>query len=436
MTYNSTTDTYQRYSEPITRDLINAFINEASMQGKPLWLFTLHPGVGRSNDWRFSTFENTYKATNAFIQLANSYLLNKKSPAEEYLRAHVVIERSERHKWHSHLLVQQCIHDNEFHTRQLDKLKRVVNDATYVVETRDGKVEKTKKVYLKRTSGGNAVKHFYMLRGLLRCAHCGTLLSGLFRSDAENGLYYCPKKERVWGKQPPTKEEKWKRGRVCKMTRSLNINATDELVWNTVMDVVGKSKLLKEDIKKQTFAQFGSAGLTSDQIAGHKHRIKTLTKQLKKFDEALVMLESNRILEQVTEKQYPQIRANITAQKVETESEIDRLQGEVDGVARDKRWVNWLERFQKRLREHKKLNPEQRKAFLEGMLVDIGVELVDPNTHVLTINFELPVVEDDIDYIDPKDKSKGYFVKDGKRSLSIKSTAHIYSKKKQAPKTL
>lgn len=297
------------------------------------------------------------------------------------------------------------------------------------------KVEQTKRVYLSRISGGNAVKHFYMLRGVLRCAHCGTLLSGLFRPEVDNGLYYCPKKERVWGKQPPTKEEKWKRGRVCKMTRSLNINETDELVWNTVMDVVAKSKLLKEDIKKQTFAQFGSAGLTSDQIAGHKHRIKTLTKQLKKYDEALVMLETNRILEQVTEKQYPQIRANITAQKVETESEIDRLQGEIDGVARDKRWVNWLERFQKRLREHKKLNPEQRKAFLEGMLVDIGVELVDPNTHVLTINFELPVVEDDIDYVDPKDKSKGYSVKDGKRSLSIKSSAHIYSKKKQAPKT-
>ena len=139
MTYNSTTDTYQRYSEPITGKLINAFIDEASVQGKPLWLFTLHPGVGRSKDWRFSTFENTYKATNAFIQLANSYLLNKKAPADEYLRAHVVIERSERHKWHSHLLLQQPIHDDAFHTRQLEKLRRVVNNAAYVVETRDGK---------------------------------------------------------------------------------------------------------------------------------------------------------------------------------------------------------------------------------------------------------------------------------------------------------
>jgi|AntAceMinimDraft_11_1070367.scaffolds.fasta_scaffold35245_2 hypothetical protein len=139
MTNNPTTDKYQRYPKTITQDLINAFIREASMQGKPLWLFTLHLGMGRSKDWRFSTFENTYKATDAFIQLANSYLLNKKSPAEKYLPTHVVIERSERHKWHSHLLVQQCIYDHTFHNRQLGKLMAVVNNPGYVVETRDGR---------------------------------------------------------------------------------------------------------------------------------------------------------------------------------------------------------------------------------------------------------------------------------------------------------
>jgi hypothetical protein len=132
-------DTHPRYSQTDTRNLIDAFIKEASIQGKPLWLFTLHPGVGRSNDWRFSTYENTYKATDAFVQLANSYLLNKKAPLDDYLRTHVVIERSERHKWHTHLLVQQSIHDKAFHTRQLDKLKAVVNSANYVLETRDGR---------------------------------------------------------------------------------------------------------------------------------------------------------------------------------------------------------------------------------------------------------------------------------------------------------
>lgn len=292
------------------------------------------------------------------------------------------------------------------------------------------RVQKSKQVYLERCGGGNAVKHFYMLRGLLRCAHCGSALSGVFRRDTDNGLYYCSKKERVWKDSPPKQEDKWKRGRVCKMTRSLNINQTDELVWKTVMDVVSKSKLLKEDVKKEALALHGQQRLTPEQIASYKYRVKTLSKQLKKFDEALVMLETNRILERVTEKQYPEIRANITAEKIATESEIDRLQGEIDGVARERKWVNWLDQFQKRLKQQKKLSPEQRRAFLEGMVVDIGVELLDPQNHKLTINFELPLVEDDIEYVDPKDKSKGYTVNAGERSLSVKSAIHQYRKKK------
>ena len=281
------------------------------------------------------------------------------------------------------------------------------------------KVEATRKVYADRRSGGNAIRHFYMLRGLLRCAHCGTLLSGVFRPNADNGLYHCPKKERVWSKRPPKKEDKWKRGLVCKMTRSLNVKETDELVWDTVLEVMGKSHLLKDDIKTDTFKKFGREGLTAEQVAVYKTRIYQLKKHVKKLGEALVLVETNRILERITEEQYPLIRANLTAEKVATESEIDRLDEDIEGVARNKKWVNWLDQFQKRLREQKNFNPEQRKAFLEGMLTSIEVELVEENTHKLTINFELPVVEDDIEYVDSKRKTEGYRVKDGKRSLSV-----------------
>ena len=151
-------------------------------------------------------------------------------------------------------------------------------------------------------------------------------------------------------------------------------------------------------MKTETFEKFGKAALTENQVAGHKTRISALKKQVKHNVQALAMLETNRILERIAEEQYPLIRANITAEKVETESEIERLQEEIDGVARNKRWVNWIERFQKRLQEHKLFTPAQRKTFLEGMLTSIEVELVAPNVHKLKINFELPVVEDGIEY--------------------------------------
>jgi hypothetical protein len=127
------------YSKQINQELIHKFIEEASNRQSPMWLFTLHPGIGRTRNWRTSSYENACIATDAFIQLANSYLLNKKSTSDHYLRSHVIIERSARHKWHSHLLVQQDAFDDVYHLRQLAKLKQVVNTPTYVIESRDGK---------------------------------------------------------------------------------------------------------------------------------------------------------------------------------------------------------------------------------------------------------------------------------------------------------
>ncbi|MEJ6762300.1 MAG: hypothetical protein QNK94_02695, partial [Comamonadaceae bacterium] len=213
------------------------------------------------------------------------------------------------------------------------------------------------------------------------------------------------------------------------MTRSLNVNETDELVWDTVLEVTSKSHLLKENLKTETFEQFGKAGLTEKQVAGHKTRISALKKQVKYTVQALAMVETNRILERIAEDEYPLIRANLTAEKVETESEIDRLQEEIDGVTRNKRWVNWIDRFQKRLKEHKKFTPAQRKNFLEGMLTSIEVELLSPNVHKLTINFQMPVVEDTMEYLDPKRKTKGYRLREGLQSVTVEGAARQYGKK-------
>jgi DNA invertase Pin-like site-specific DNA recombinase len=293
------------------------------------------------------------------------------------------------------------------------------------------RVQERKKFHVDRRNGGNAVRHFYLLRGMLRCSHCGSALSGLTRPGVGRGLYYCSKKERDWVKKPPVQEDKWKRGRVCSMTRSLNVADTDELVWETVMKVVTNSKFLKEDVKRETLEQMGRTGLSPDDVKAHKRRIKQIQRHVVRLEEALAVVETNRILERLTEREYPLIRANITAEKIATETELDRLQEELNGVTRDKHWVNWMGDFQKRLREQKTMSPEQRRAFLEGMLTNIDVTLVAPGTHSLQINFDLPIVNDQLEYIDPQEKQKGYRLVEGERSLTTRLDVRAFGKKKQ-----
>lgn len=79
----------------------------------------------------------------------------------------------------------------------------------------------------------NPTKHFYMLRGLLVCGHCGRAMAGRIHRAGHQNSYYCVAKERDW-KTRLADDQKWKRGSRCSMTRSINITKTDNLVWDVV----------------------------------------------------------------------------------------------------------------------------------------------------------------------------------------------------------
>jgi hypothetical protein len=255
-------------------------------------------------------------------------------------------------------------------------------------------------------------------------------MSGETRAKTNKQVYHCVKKLRDWGKTKIEKSQKWKRGRVCEMTRSLNMTETDEVVWSAVLEVMSNSVLLKEQVKNVTFEAFGKARLDDSQLNAAKQKIKASQKHVAKLNEALAMVETNRILERVSPEQYPLIKANITDERTAVEAEIELLQDEIDGVARHKKWVDWVGTFQKQIADHKKLTPQQRRSFLEGMLAGVGVRLLDSKTHQLTINFQLPLVNDSIEYENKVEKSGPYRVNEGSVSLTLEPLSKREIKKK------
>lgn len=292
------------------------------------------------------------------------------------------------------------------------------------------KVEATKSRNKAKRASENPQKHFYMLKGVIRCAHCGKLMSGETRSSVGKQVYYCPKKLRDWVKTKIADEDKWKRGRVCQMTRSLNLPETDEVVWNAVIDVMSKSVILKEQVKSKAFEEFGKARLDDSQLNAAKLKIKTLQKQITKLNEALALVETNRILERLSADQYPLIKANITDERTSLEAQVEQLQDEIDGVARHQKWVDWIGTYKSQIASQKKFTPQQKRSLLEGMLAGVDVRLLDTKTHQLTINFQLPIVNDSMEYTTKGKKSGPYVVHEGDRSLTLEPLSGGGSKKK------
>ncbi len=293
------------------------------------------------------------------------------------------------------------------------------------------RVKATREQHMERRGSLNPTRHFYMLKHILRCGHCGTWLSGLFHKQQSKNHYYCPKKEREWVKRPPEQEEKWKRGRVCQMTRSLVIDATDELVWNSVIDAVSKSTLMREEVRKKVLTarkniQLSDAKATKDQAA----KIKTLKKIIAKLEDNIIDLESDRLMGKITLAQYPKIKERITVEKLQAEAEIEKLEGQIIESQDIKQWSNWVKTFRQQMESYRKFKPEQRKEILQQLLTTVDVHLVDDRTHWLEINFKVPLVGDALEYHDPSQKTLGYSLKEGVTSLMVEQVSRPYRKKK------
>ena len=86
-------------------------------------------------------------------------------------------------------------------------------------------------------SRSRSSKHFYLLRGLLECGHCGYVMGGRTHKAGHQHVYYCVKKERSWKLLDPDRP-KWKRGNGCTMIRSINIVKTDQIVWAAIKSVL------------------------------------------------------------------------------------------------------------------------------------------------------------------------------------------------------
>ena len=126
------------------------------------------------------------------------------------------------------------------------------------------------------------------------------------------------------------------------------------------------------------------------------------------------------------------IKANITDERTSTEAQVELLQDEIDGVARHQKWVDWVGMFKKQIAEQKKFTPQQKRAFLEGLLTGIDVKLIDTKTHQLTVQFQLPIDNDSLEYESKGKKSGPYRVHEGSRSLTLDPLLERGSKKKRS----
>lgn len=281
-------------------------------------------------------------------------------------------------------------------------------------------VQEIKTRSLSRVSQKNRTTHFYLLRDLMFCGHCGRPMAGRMNPKKHEALYFCPNKSRDWVVNGGTKTP-WKRGENCGMARSLNIPEADQMVWDAVTDIHKNSSVLREEVKWKILHESGAP------LAKSEEDIRLLERSIKKIQRDLEQAKQAQA-DLVMSHHSGELKADIykialarSKEKIENlEIQQANIQVQIRGNAENKKWVNWVGLYGEQIQSKNELSDEEKRDYLTGLIERISVKYIaEKNEHQLTLQFHMAIVNDGITWNDPDNRRKGYKVKKGKKTTSL-----------------
>jgi len=228
-------------------------------------------------------------------------------------------------------------------------------------------------------------KHFYLLRDFLICGHCGSHFSGRhYPKIPARSVYYCPRKERNYANKGTDKV------RECSNSRYLKVTQADELVWDTVLNVLLNSAAFKRETRDEIYAENRSQEQYERETTRLKKQVRQLDRQIRDLTETISRLAAEKNLSATNPKQVADIRTTIEEQLTALRKKRDDLMNTVKAREAADEWDDWIYKHDQLLDHLPNLDPEDQIYILKHVVKSIVVETVDTQTHRLTINFKLP----------------------------------------------
>lgn len=282
---------------------------------------------------------------------------------------------------------------------------RIIDDEIY--NSVQIKIEQS----LKKRNQLTKVKHDdILLRGLLYCGSCGEIYGCRIKEVKKEYYYYCRSKENKWRKVDKSKKLK------CDIKKSINIKNTDNLVWNTLIEILSNSHIIKENFKKEMLEVKLNDNLDKDvELLELKKEKNSIQKKIKSFE---VREKDNRewyLSGEIDNTQFEENKKVIKNSKDLLFKELDSLNIKISSVENTNQWIDWLEKHTGWINEVKKKYTIKEKieivrTYIEKIEVNFDKKL---NQHKLKIQLKLPIVHDKYVVNNSKSKERKYKILNG-----------------------
>ena len=254
-------------------------------------------------------------------------------------------------------------------------------------------------------------KQDYSLSELLVCGCCNSLFTTGTNKYTKH--YRC---RSVWKRYRNTDTNYVQ----CKFKRTLRMEETNDLIWESVVDTLEVSNLYRETVKNALLPTDKAKEEDARVLKSNAVRIRKLSKELDKITDAIIKQQTTRLLVNNT-NQVDKVIKELEKRKLDTGSQIEELQEQINSNQRQGKWIDWYKSFGTRIEKLREsdLTEKEKNEFLKGIIASIKVSEKDEITHNLVITFREPYVDDKLIWVNEKKKSLGYSLKNGKKTKRI-----------------
>lgn len=232
----------------------------------------------------------------------------------------------------------------------------------------------------------NRTSHDYLVRDIMFCS-CGSPIGGRTKPLQSIHHYYCPLSERKFNKSTPFEE-------TCEMKRCVNIQPTEDLVWNTLVGLLTNTEQLKNSLDNVLTQNPDFSVLVRKQRHKLTRKIEEHENDLKKVTEGIVELEKKMILNQFhTEDIYRQIKKKFDKEYKEIHLKIEDTKNLLTFYYQKDKWYKSISEISKVFTKNKTFSFQQKKDILTHFIHTIVLSYNSTKkVHELHLFLKIPLI--------------------------------------------
>jgi len=271
-------------------------------------------------------------------------------------------------------------HDKKSNTTVRNNIPPIVSNTLF------DKVQSKRLRILRRKGQMNRTQHRYLIRDIMYCS-CGTPIGGRTKPERSIYHYYCPESERNFNKSIPSENR-------CTMKRCVNIQPTEELVWNTLKGLLKNTVHMKTQLNSVLKENPDFSVMVRKQRYKLTRKLKELKNELKIISDGIVELEKKRILNHFkSDEIYLKLKRELDDEYRKTQVKIENTNNLLTLHYQKDKWYSSLDNISELITSKKIFSFKEKKTLTHLFIHSIILSHDKKNkVHEITLFLKIPLV--------------------------------------------